>query len=82
MSFDLFGKPIQSVKIGKLDRQFLMTPFSVLNAGKGPWKKRKAQWIKLGIRGDAGRILDNANGTRTDTNGTPDFYARKREIET
>ena len=35
--------------------QFLLPPFSVLHTYTGEWKRRKQQWLALGIKGEVGR---------------------------
>lgn len=38
-----------------LTDRFLVPPFSVLDARQGYWRKRKRQWIEVGIRSELGR---------------------------
>lgn len=52
---DLFGDPIQPPARGKLADEFLVPPFSVLNAREGWWQERKRGWIGLGIKSEVGR---------------------------
>lgn len=40
---------------GGLANEFLIPPFSVLNAREGWWQDRKRQWIALGIESEVGR---------------------------
>lgn len=40
---------------GKLAQQFLLPPFTVLNAAAGWWQNRKSAWKDLGIRSEIGR---------------------------
>lgn len=40
---------------GTLAKQFLLPPFSVLNAREGAWQDRKQKWIELGIDSAKGR---------------------------
>jgi hypothetical protein len=42
-------------KAGSLNTQFMISPFSVLNAREGWWQDRKRAWINLGIRSEIGR---------------------------
>lgn len=53
---DLFGKvhDPQAAKKG-LKREFIMSPFSVLDARAGDWQHRKRAWLGLGIRSELGR---------------------------
>jgi DNA modification methylase len=39
----------------KLSDRFLVPPFSILDARQGYWKKRKDQWLGLGIKSEVGR---------------------------
>lgn len=52
---DLFGEPIKQASRGKLADEFLVPPFTVLNAREGWWQERKAAWLALGIRSELGR---------------------------
>lgn len=40
---------------GTMADEFLIPPFSVLNAREGWWQDRKRQWIALGIQSEVGR---------------------------
>ncbi len=40
---------------GQLRAEFLIAPFTVLNAREGWWQDRKRQWIGLGIQSEVGR---------------------------
>jgi hypothetical protein len=40
---------------GKLSEQFLVPPFSVLDARQGYWQERKRAWLSLGIQSELGR---------------------------
>ena len=40
---------------GKMAAEFLIPPFSVLNAREGWWQERKRQWLALGIKSEVGR---------------------------
>ena len=52
---DLFGNPINPKPACKLAANFIVPPFSILNAREGGWQERKRQWISLGIQGEIGR---------------------------
>lgn len=41
--------------VGKMAAEFLIPPFSVLNAREGWWQERKRQWLSLGIKSEIGR---------------------------
>jgi DNA modification methylase len=38
-----------------LAERFLVPPFSILDSRQGYWKKRRAEWLSLGIRSEIGR---------------------------
>ena len=42
-------------KSGTMAAEFLIPPFTVLNAREGWWQDRKRQWIGLGIQSEVGR---------------------------
>lgn len=52
---DLFGNAIEPKKRGRLERRFVVPPFSVLDARQGYWQDRKRAWLSLGIQGELGR---------------------------
>lgn len=39
------GVPIDPRGVGKLHKEFLVPPFSVLNAREGDWQARKREWV-------------------------------------
>lgn len=47
--------PGRAKKVGNLADEFLIPPFSVLNAREGIWQERKRGWIALGIESELGR---------------------------
>lgn len=49
------GKAAARSSAGTLAREFLIAPFSVLNAREGWWQERKRQWLALGIESEVGR---------------------------
>lgn len=51
----LNAPPPEKVGLGNMAREFLVPPFSVLNAREGWWQSRKRQWIALGIQSELGR---------------------------
>lgn len=52
----LFGDtPAPRDMSAPLAREFVVPPFSVLNAGADEWKKRKRQWLDIGIQSETGR---------------------------
>ncbi len=52
---DLWGEPIAPPARGKLADEFLVPPFTVLNAREGWWQERKQCWLRLGIKSEVGR---------------------------
>ncbi len=52
---DLWGEPIAPPSRGAIADEFLIPPFTVLNAREGWWQDRKRQWIGLGIKSEVGR---------------------------
>lgn len=52
---NLFGDPIEQTGRGPLADQFVMPPFSVLDARSGDWQDRKRAWVSLGIQSEVGR---------------------------
>lgn len=54
----LFADPAEQgggPKGGSMAAEFLIPPFTVLNAREGWWQERKRQWISLGIKSEVGR---------------------------
>ncbi len=49
------GGPEAQGGAGSLSREFMIPPFSVLNAREGWWQDRKRQWLGLGIKSEVGR---------------------------
>jgi DNA modification methylase len=52
---DLFGDPIAPPSRGKMADDFIVPPFTVLNAREGWWQSRKRAWIGQGIKSELGR---------------------------
>lgn len=48
-------EPGSGRKLGSLSDEFLIPPFSVLNAREGWWQDRKRAWLALGIESELGR---------------------------
>lgn len=71
------------VKGGTLDKRFVVSPFSVLDARRGHWQTRKREWIALGIKGEEGRQdIDGANNICSEKWGRgaeSDFYANNAD---
>ena len=55
---DLFGEPVKPPSSGQLADEFIVPPFSVLNAREGGWQERKRAWLSMGIKGEMGRHGD------------------------
>lgn len=71
---NLFGETVLPPKRGLIADEFLVPPFSVLNAREGFWQERKQAWIGLGIKGEIGR---NDTLTFTGAAKSVDFYRVK-----
>lgn len=41
--------------MGKLQEQYIVPPFSVLDTKQGYWQKRKKEWKKIGLQSEVGR---------------------------
>jgi hypothetical protein len=73
--FDMFGEVVLDPHGSLLGDEFLIPPFSVLNAREGWWQERKRKWLALGIQSELGRggdLIPNGGG-----NGSRDRYARR-----
>lgn len=57
--------------MGKLEEQFLLPPFSVLDTRQGYWQERKRQWLGLGIKSEVGRNIKKEIPERTDHKTIP-----------
>lgn len=68
-----------------LAEQFLVPPFSILDARQGYWADRKRMWISTGIKSELGRGQDGDKSkgglTFSVSAQPPDVLERKREIE-
>ena len=51
----MFGEPIKLKTSGPVADEFLVPPFSVLDARGGDWQQRKRAWQRIGIKGEVGR---------------------------
>lgn len=69
----------QSPNAGILREKYGVPPFSVLDGRAGPWRDRKAAWLALGIRSEAGRL--GGLVFQGDERKDPAFYAKKRAAE-
>lgn len=54
-SIEIDGLPHGQSGVGSLADQFMIAPFSVLNAREGWWHNRKRAWLALGIQSELGR---------------------------
>ncbi len=52
---DLFGVVARDPHGSLLGDEFIVPPFSVLNAREGWWQERKRKWLALGIQSELGR---------------------------
>lgn len=68
-----------------LNEQFIVPPFSVLDARQGYWQDRKRLWLALGIRSEEGRGQDGDKSkgglTFSVACQPPSVHDRKRELE-
>ena len=60
--YDLFGDPVMPDGGGALAEQFIVPPFSVLDAKQRSWQERKRGWINLGIQSEIGREAQFVKG--------------------
>lgn len=51
----LDGETIPPMGHGVLAQNFMLPPFSVLNAREGAWQNRKRRWLAIGIQSELGR---------------------------
>lgn len=77
---DMFGqRRTDKVEGGTLDKRFIVSPFSVLDARRGRWQDRKREWIRIGVKGEEGRQdIDGANNICSEKWGRgaeSEFYA-------
>lgn len=63
---------------GSLTEEFVVPPFSVLDARQGYWQERKALWLALGIQSELGRG-DNLLGHTYETGAEGLHYYRNLE---
>jgi hypothetical protein len=75
------GDGPQGPNFRTLAEQFLVPPFSILDARQGYWQARKSAWLALGIQSELGRGIENLNMAQPETLATPNFYGRKRALE-
>ncbi len=64
---DLFGEVIPAPRRGMIADEFLVPPFTVLNAREGFWRDRREAWLSFGIKSEVGRdgsLLFAAQGAR------------------
>ncbi len=55
VELDLFGEVVRDPHGSLLGEEFIIPPFSVLNAREGWWQERKRKWLALGIQSELGR---------------------------
>lgn len=77
-NLNLFGEIAEDPHGSLLGSEFMIPPFSVLEARDGWWQERKRKWLTLGIKSEVGRgpVLMKAH-----TSKDPSFYAKKRAKE-
>jgi len=73
------GEDHEDFQLGpSLADRFLIPPFSVLDARQGWWRKRKAAWMRVGLRSEVGREDLLAFNS---VSSNPDYYDQKNAIE-
>lgn len=81
MKVNLFGEPL--IRYPSLADNFIVPPFSTLNAREGAWQSRKRKWIDMGIKSEIGRgedLLSPATiGTESFTK-QPKAYRNKQKM--
>ena len=65
---DLFGGSAERAHSSTLGDEFLIPPFSILNAREGWWQERKRAWLAIGIQSELGR-----GGGANTSGGTSDL---------
>lgn len=84
-SQDAKDEEIKTAARMSLAEQFLVPPFSVLDARQGYWQDRKRMWLALGIRSELGRGQDGDkadNGLTFSVSSQPgDVWDRKAQLE-
>lgn len=77
--FDMFGEVVRDPHASLLGAEFIVPPFSVLNAREGWWQERKRKWLALGIQSELGRG-GGADARREPTNNgkRPEFLPEPR----
>jgi len=71
---------LTSEKHNKLSNDFIVPPFSVLNARSGEWQDRKRYWINdVGIKSDESREDLQVSGSAVGS--VPGFYDKKAKCE-
>lgn len=58
VEYDMFGEVVKDPHGSLLGEEFIVPPFSVLNAREGWWQERKRKWLALGIQSELGRGSD------------------------
>lgn len=56
-------------QMNKLQRLFVIAPFSVFNTMAAQWRDRKTKWLSLGLRSDLGRGADIEDGRKLPPGG-------------
>lgn len=83
MSFygtDLFGNQVTPESRGILADNFLVVPFSILNAREAFWQERKRIWLSFGIKAEeSGREDLKATGSKSGT--VPGYFTMKEKKE-
>lgn len=78
---DMFGEMKHSgAQKSTLGEEFLLPPFSVLNAREGWWQDRKRAWLAIGIKSELGRgeLIENDPDRREEINSKSSFNDQDR----
>jgi len=60
---DLFGDPIKQETKSPVAKEFIVPPFSILDAKHGEWQERKRAWAAMGIQSEKGRNFNLLDGS-------------------
>lgn len=72
----------QRVTGPSLADRFGFPPFTVLDARSGPWRRRKKEWLALGIKSEIGREdASSAIAGGDPSGGDPRYYDTKNAVE-
>ncbi|MCL2887470.1 MAG: site-specific DNA-methyltransferase [Betaproteobacteria bacterium] len=76
--FSFLPPPEAEISMQPLAERYMAAPFSVLDARQGWWRERKAEWLRLGIKSEAGRDGQLLFSTAAQP---PEVYSAKNAYE-